>query len=245
MNIDRKKEYADSECLLAYAQNNIDKDPQKNAYYFKTGPGEYAENEKFLGLSASALNHVIKKNPNVTLDTLHELMNCPYNEIRLLALMYLKKKYSIAIKKNHRSKQETIIAFYLQEKLNLNNWNLVDTSAPQILGHWLYYKPCDNLIWTLSQEQSQWQRRIAVVCQLYAIKKGKMDLTYALAKALMNDPEDLMHKAIGWMLRECGKQDQLRLESFLRKNSRNIPRVTLRYAIEKISEDKRLYYLNL
>ena len=225
--------------LLRLAERSIDQSPQKSAYYFKTGVGEYAEHEKFLGLSVPVLQKIAKKVPHISNQTITTLLQSPYNEIRYLALIFLKREYSQATKAQQHTQQQKLIDFYLDHKKHINNWNLVDNSSPQILGHWLYHHPNNTLLWALIKEKQQWPRRIAVVSQLPAIKLGHTKTAYALIEYCLKDTEDLMHKACGWMLRECGKIDNLEQEQFIKKHLHQMPRVMLRYGIEHMDEKKR------
>ncbi|MDD3711634.1 MAG: DNA alkylation repair protein [Patescibacteria group bacterium] len=208
------------------------------SHYFKTGTGEYGEGDIFLGISVVDQRKIITDFIDLSLSDLQKLLNSKYHEFRLTALLILVKKYQ----KFDDLNKKKIIDFYLKNIKNINNWDLVDVSCYNILGQYLFDKD-RKILYTLAKSNNLWSRRIAVISTFYFIKNNDLTDIFKLAQFLMKDEHDLMHKAIGWMLREAGKKDDIRLKKFLIKNIKNIPRTTLRYAIEKFPEKKRREFL--
>ncbi|OGK20641.1 DNA alkylation repair protein [Candidatus Roizmanbacteria bacterium RIFCSPHIGHO2_02_FULL_37_13b] len=218
------------------------KNPQKATLlqrYFKTGKGEYAEGDKFLGLTVPICRQISKKNKDLSLSDLKELLKSRYHEERLIALLILVSQFG----KN----QKKIFDFYLSSTKYINNWDLVDLTAPKIVGQYLYHlKDADirsKQLKKLATSNNLWQRRIAVLATFYFIHENHFDESLQIAKMLLQDRHDLIHKAIGWMLREVGKRDQNVEEIFLRKYYQKMPRTMLRYAIEKFPDSLRRFYL--
>ena len=211
-----------------------------NARYHKTGPGQYAEHERFYGIRAGTLRRIAAKmHAQTSFDDLSQLLASPYNEFRLIAIMILVMQYRTS---NHRATHQAIYQYYLANLPRINNWNLIDNSAHWIVGAYLWQQDHDKLF-DLIQSTCQWPRRVAIVSTFYFIKKGELHTTFSLAEALLNDREDLMHKAVGWMLRETGKISQARLRHFLSNHYANLPRTTLRYAIEHFPAQDRKAWL--
>jgi 3-methyladenine DNA glycosylase AlkD len=206
--------------------------------FFKTGPGEYGEGDRFLGVRVPATRRVARKYRNLPMIDTLKLLRSPIHEERLLALIILTHKY----RKGAPDEQAAIYTAYLNNTRHINNWDLVDISAGHIVGAYL-----DNgsrrPLYQLARSNSLWERRIAVIATFYFIKKDQFDETLKIARILTDDSEDLIHKAVGWMLREIGKRDQDLEESFLKKHHQRMPRTMLRYAIEKFPEDLRQRYL--
>jgi len=208
--------------------------------FFKTGKGQYGEGDVFLGIMAPKMRELVKKYKELNLEKIKELLKSKYNEARWIALLILINKY----KKSSQEEKQIIFNIYLDNTNRINNWNLVDISAPHIIGDYLlqnYDKK--QLIYDLAQSDNLWEKRIAIISTFAFIRYNKFDDTLAISKILLGDSHDLIHKAVGWMLREVGKKDVLVLEDFLKKHYKNIPRTTLRYAIEKFEEEKRKRYL--
>ncbi len=197
--------------------------PAHNARYFKTNPGDYAEKEQFLGIRASTLRTLCPHFKHCSLDLIEALLYTPYSESRLFALMLLVNRLRNA---KAPDEQKQLHTFYLAHKAQINNWNLIDISAPWMVGLPLHHRKHD-LIFTLAQAKVQWPRRIAIVSTLYFIKQGHLDTTFTLAEQLLSDPEDLMHKATGWMLRETGKVHPEKLRNFLAMHYAKVPRTSL------------------
>lgn len=206
--------------------------------FFKSGKGEYAESDTFLGIAVPELRKFAKQYALVDRDTLISLIRSSYNEERLLGLFILEKQY----KKGNEKQKNELFDLYLMNLDYVNNWNLVDSSAHLILGSHLYGKDVSYLK-ILAASSIMWHRRIAIIATLFFICKNQFDETLSLAKMLLHDTHDLIHKAVGWMLREVGERDQKVLKSFLDDYGTVMPRTMLRYAIEKLSLDERYHYL--
>lgn len=207
--------------------------------FFKTGPGEYSEHDQFLGVSVPDLRIVAKAGASLSLEEIQQLLESPFNEERALALMILTNRYQ----KGESQIKEEAYHFYMQNLAYVNNWNLVDGSAPGILGAHLYNGKKDVLE-TLARSNILWERRIAILATHYFIKQDDFAWTLKLAKILLDDPHDLIHKAVGWMLREVGKREEKSLRQFLDLYAAKMPRTMLRYAIERFPPDVRSHYLN-
>jgi len=209
------------------------------ARFFKTGPGEYADGDKFLGIKVPVLRSISKQFKHLDVADLQLLIDSPFHEERMLALLILMHHYQRATTRRNRAQ---CYAFYVANKAQINNWDLVDVSAPHIVGHYLFDKNADVLKKWAKQDHL-WTRRIAMVATFYFIRQSRFDDTLQLAEILLADSHDLIHKATGWMLREVGKRDVSVLETFLQQHYRHMPRTMLRYAIEKFPETKRQAYL--
>jgi 3-methyladenine DNA glycosylase AlkD len=214
------------------------KDKLNTAIFFKSGPGQYSEHDKFNGVSVPTLRKIAKNYINLSLDEILILLQSPINEERLLALIILTKKYDLGDK----SLRKQLYEFYINNIKYINNWNLVDSSAHLIIGRHLFDSD-KSIIYSLAESKIMWERRISIVSTWFFIKNHQFKWTLKVAEKLLSDKEDLIHKAVGWMLREVGKRDKEALKSFLDKYITQMPRTMLRYAIEKLSEDERKYYL--
>lgn len=219
--------------------------------FFKTGPGAYAEGDRFLGLTVPQQRVIVRKyREQIALNDLSDLIKSPYHEIRLVCLLLLVELYQKA--HSHKEKKE-LVNFYLQNTAHINNWDLVDFSADKILGQYLYAErlkqnqttvhQVPELLIKLATSDILWERRIAVLSTFPFIKGEEFLPTFELAKILINDQEDLIQKAVGWLLREVGKKDEKALTDFLDQYALHMPRTMLRYSIEKFSEQKRQHYL--
>ncbi len=207
--------------------------------YFKTGPGEYGEGDAFIGVRVPAIRKVVRDFRALPLSEAECLLHSPIHEERLAALLILVMQMAKADAKI----QKPIYDLYLANTKFINNWDLVDLSAPQIVGAWLADKSRKPL-YRLAKSSWLWDRRISILATYYFIRRDDFADTLKLAEMLLGDREDLMHKAVGWMLREMGKQDVAVLEGFLGQHCRVMPRTMLRYAIEKFPEAKRRGYLH-
>ena len=212
------------------------KEAEKFKRFFKTSQNEYAYNDKFLGIKSKKLQELAKKYINLSLDELSVIIKSPFHEERKLALTILISKY-----KKSKSKSD-IYNFYIENIKHVNNWDLVDMSAPYLLGNYLF-KRDKSLLHKFAKNKSLWIRRISIISTLYFIKQNEFTHTLSICKILLNDKEDLIHKAIGWMLREVGEHNLKEEERFLIENYSKIPRTALRYAIEKFEKNKRLDFL--
>ena len=197
--------------------------------FFKTGAGDYSEHDQFIGVSIPTLRKIAKDLQSITYDCIKDLLYSKINEERLLALIILTDRY----KKSVDARRE-ILDFYILHLSRVNNWNLVDASAHLILGAHSFDNNDVSIIDKLVKSNNLWERRIAIVGTWYFIRKGQVDLTLKLAALLLEDKEDLMHKATGWMLREVGKKNESALIAFLEKYSSQMPRTMFRYAIERL-----------
>jgi 3-methyladenine DNA glycosylase AlkD len=206
--------------------------------YFKTGPGKYGAGDLFRGIRMPALRKLSLAHQGISLEAAHQLLQSPHHEDRLLALLILVLKYA----KADQAGQTAIYRLYLDNTRFINNWDLVDSSAEHIVGAQLKDGSQEPLQ-QLSESESLWERRIAIIATFHYIKRGSFDATLTIAGRLLTDREDLIHKAVGWMLREVGKRDLQKEEEFLRAQVQQMPRTMLRYAIEKFPEEKRLAYL--
>ena len=210
----------------------------KNEYYFKTGPGQYSEFDQFIGVRTPQIRLIAKQHYQcIAFNEIDKLINHAVHEIRYCGLIILVYQYQSA-------NQEVIFNYYLKNLQAVNNWDLVDYSAPHIIGDYLFNHPDKLLLldnWAKSD--NLWERRIAIVATFAFIKHTEFAPTLSISKLLLNDQEDLIHKALGWMLREIYKKDAKTCEAFLRENYAQLPRTTLRYAIERMQEDKRQRYL--
>lgn len=211
--------------------------------FFKCDKGEYGQGDKFIGVAVPDQRKIVRKYWNKTTPSQTEkLLQSKVHEHRLTALLILVEKYQKGEKKDDKEK---IIKIYLRNFKKINNWDLVDLSAPKIWGDYLMKNPKEKeKLWKFIQSNNLWKKRIVVLATFPLIKDGEFRDTFRVAKRLLKDKEDLIQKAIGWMLREIGKQDQTELEFFLKKHYKKMPRTMLRYSIEKFSKTKRKAYLN-
>jgi 3-methyladenine DNA glycosylase AlkD len=206
--------------------------------FFKTGPGEYGEGDLFRGIRVPVLRGLAREFQSASPAEAVRLLGSPCHEDRLLALLLLVRLYA----RGDGATREEIYRLYLQNARFINNWDLVDSSAEHIVGAFLRDKSREPLH-RLVKSADLWERRIAVLATFHFIKRGEVAETLAVVRALLSDPEDLIHKAVGWMLREAWKRDPEALEVFLKEHYRRMPRTMLRYAIEKFPEQKRRRYL--
>jgi 3-methyladenine DNA glycosylase AlkD len=206
--------------------------------FFKTGPGQYGEGDVFIGIKVPVLRKLAKEYLDLSLKDIQTILRSKYHEQRLLSLLVMVGRFA----KGDQNKRKSIYQLYLKNTGFINNWDLVDTSAHYIVGPHLFDKNRAPL-YELAQSGSLWERRIAIISTFYYIKNDDFTDTLKIARILLYDPEDLIHKAVGWMLREIGKRHLPSEEIFLKKHYRKMPRTMLRYAIEKFPEPKRKRYL--
>lgn len=206
--------------------------------YFKTGPGEYGEGDRFLGVRVPAVRLVARKYRDFHLSGVLILLRSSIHEERLLALIILTKKYH----NGDAGRREEIFRIYLDNTQHINNWDLVDTSAEHIIGAHLFNRSRKQL-YELARSENLWDRRITIMSTFHFIRNDEFDETLKIAEILIADREDLIHKAVGWMLREIGKRDRNVEEEFLKRHYHRMPRTMLRYAIERFPEDLRKDYL--
>lgn len=203
--------------------------------FFKTGKGQYAEGDKFIGLTVPDVRKIAGQFSSLDTESLKLLISSEFNEERLLALFILQHQY-ISDKRN-------IYQFYLDNLRYINNWNLVDASAESIMGAQVYANEDHSILLKLAKSNVLWERRIAIIATFYFIKNNLFSHTIEISILLLKDSHDLIHKAVGWMLREVGKRNHIILQEFLDLYSTQMPRTMLRYAIEKMPEKQRMGYL--
>ena len=218
--------------------------PEKAAFFprfFKAGKGEYAEGDEFIGVTVPDQRKIAKEYwQRISLPEITELLSSKIHEHRHCALLMLVNKFE---KEKSETERFEIVSFYLKHKKFINNWDLVDNSAYKILGRHAFETENENLLRTLAAEENMWSKRMAIVATMFHVKRGEFLLLKELALYNLHHPHDLMHKANGWLLREMGDKNVAELQHFLVKNYKNMPRTTLRYAIEKFDEDLRQDFL--
>lgn len=216
---------------------NLLKNPEKAVIlqkFFKTGKGEYAEGDIFLGITVPEQRKLSNKYSDLSLKEIQALLNSKIHEERLTSLLILVLKY--------KNNKKEITDFYLKNTKNINNWDLVDLTAPKILGNYLLDKD-KSILYQLANSKNLWEKRISVLSTFEFIKNNQFEDALKISEILLKDEHDLIHKAVGWMLREIGKRDIETEEEFLKKHFKAMPRTMLRYAIEKFPESKRQGYL--
>jgi len=207
--------------------------------FFKTGKGEYGEGDVFLGIPMSDLRQIAKQYQETDLKELEQILCSAIHEYRMVALLIASSQYK---KETKKQKKKEIYKFFIKHSKQINNWDLVDVNVPGVVGDYLL----DNdraILYKFAQSKNLWQRRIAVLACYAFIRENDFKDILKISKILLNDEHDLIHKAVGWMLREVGKRDQAVLENFLQKHYQKMPRMMLRYSIEKFEEGKRKKYL--
>ena len=205
--------------------------------FFKTGKGQYGEGDVFIGITVPEMRKIAHAFKDLSLPEIKQLLESPIHEERFVALEILVHQFD-----HEKERQKEIYEFYLSHTEKVNNWDLVDTSAEYIVG--AYLKDTDtSILTTLAKSSSLWERRIAIVSTFYFIKHNQFQETLKIASILLKDNHDLIHKAVGWMLREIGKRDKTTLENFLKQHNTFMPRTMLRYAIERFPKEERERYL--
>lgn len=203
--------------------------------FFKTKKGEYGEGDRFLGIKVPIQRKVVSKYLDLDLNAIIDLLDNPWHEFRFSALVILVKKYQ---KTKNENERKNIFDFYLSNTKKINNWDLVDTSTPQILGDFLKNKPRD-ILYKLAQSENLWERRMSILATFSFIRNNDFLDSLRISELLLKDSQDLIHKAIGWMLREVGKRDKKVLENFLILHSKKMARITLSYALEKFTKEEK------
>lgn len=209
-------------------------------WFFKTGPGQYGEGDRFLGLTLPELRQLAKEYEALSSRAIVALLKSPWHEERLLALLILVRQYATG----DPAARDRIYRCYMANRARINNWDLVDCSATRIVGAHLQARG-RRVLRALARSASLWDRRIAVLATFQFIAAREYDDSLAIARMLLGDREDLIHKAVGWMLREIGKRDRPVLERFLQAHAAHMPRTALRYAIERFPDDRRRRYLSM
>lgn len=208
------------------------------AGFFKTKKGEYGEGDIFIGLKVPLIRKLAKQFSDLTILELEKLLESPIHEHRFAALVIMVEQFKRKIRRNE------LYNLYLDRTDRINNWDLVDVSCRDIVGGYLMYKPRD-ILYKLAKSTNLWERRIAIVSTWQFIRSGDLDDTFAIAEILLNDDQDLIHKAVGWMLREAGKKDEAALKIFLDSFATSMPRTALRYSLERLSNIDKKYYMAL
>ncbi len=208
--------------------------------FFKTGKGEYGEGDQFLGITVPIQRKIAQEYKDIELREVEKLMQSPFHEARLTGLLILVYK----IKNSNELTHKAVFDFYLRHTASVNNWDLVDSTARDIVGGYIFeYTKDKKILYKLVRSKQIWERRIAIIATFYFIARNDFEDTIKISEILMSDTHDLIHKAVGWMLREMGKRDQKILISFLEKHAHKMPRTMLRYSIERFSPDIRRTYL--
>lgn len=217
-------------------------DPARLARFFQAHPGGYGEGDQFIGIKVPPIRRVAKIHRNMSFDDLAQLLASPLHEVRLLAAIILNNQ-------THRADLATrkrIFDFYLSHTKSINNWDIVDLSCRDVVGGYIFLQPEARPVLTkLAHSPDMWERRIAMVSTWYQIREKQLDDTFEIATILLHDKQDLIHKAVGWMLREAGKRDEAPLKAFLDKHAATMPRTALRYALERLSPEDKVHYMKL
>lgn len=218
------------------------------ARFFQTGPGQYGEGDRFIGVTVPKVREVAREFSSATFEDIHRLLQSEIHEARLCALLILVEQYRHA--RRDAARRSEIVRFFLDHATQANNWDLVDLSCPKILGQWLAQPDINpgadpEILFTLARSGNLWLERIAIVSTMPLIAAGRFDITLTLAGQYLSHPHPLIHKATGWMLREAGKRHLPTLLSFLDAHAPAMPRTALRYAIEKLHPELRRHYLTL
>ena len=207
-------------------------------WFFKTGAGEYGEGDVFAGIKMPVQRKIAKEFKNLNYDDIKELLCSIIHEERMIGLLILQGKYE----NGDENEEEKVFKFYIRNRKGINNWDLVDISAPKIVGEHLLNRD-KKLLYKFVHSKNLWERRIAILSTFTFIRAGNFETTFKISDILLDDDHDLIHKAVGWMLRETGKKDLSAEEKFLKPRYKKMPRTMLRYAIEKFPEVKRKKYL--
>ncbi len=208
--------------------------------FFKTGPGEYGEGDRFLGINVPDIRKLVRKYQDLTFAEIRQLLISNFHEKRLLGLLILVRQFQS--KKSSQEERDKIYRFYLKHLKAVNNWDLVDLTAANIIGATLYHGD-RSLLYEFAAADNLWKKRISIISTFYFIRNNDFSDTLNLAAILLYDDHDLIHKAVGWMLREVGNRDRKTEEHFLKQHYNKMPRTMLRYAIEKLPEKRRQEYL--
>ncbi len=228
-----------SEVLKELKEHANPEKAEHSKRFFKAGPGEYGEGDRFLGIVVPVLRKTARRCKAMSLDEVKKLLHNPYHEVRLTAVLILVYK----IEKAGSELQDKVAEFYLDNLSGVNNWDIVDSSAPKILGRYLENKD-RTLLYDFARSGNLWKRRISILSCYHFIRNHDFTDALNISELLLNDDHDLIHKAVGWMLREIGNRDLVKETDFLDRHSTSMPRTMLRYAIEKFEPSLRQHYLN-
>ncbi len=210
--------------------------------YFKSGEGEYGEGDEFIGVRMGQVFALAKEFIDMSPEQIEKLLESPIHEVRAGAVSIM--DWQARNKKTPEARRKELFDLYMRRHDRINNWDLVDRSAPYVVGGYLFDKPRD-ILYKLARSKNIWEPRTAIVSTYYLVRKGEVADTFKIAEMLLNDDQDLIHKATGGWLREAGKKDSQRLLSFLDKHAATMPRTALRYAIERLDKKQRNHYLSL
>ncbi len=208
--------------------------------FFKTGKGQYAEGDIFLGIVVPLIRNIVKVNKSLPLSEIQILLDSEFHEARLTALLFVVQMFK---KEKLEKERKNLFDFYLKNARKANNWDLVDVTCRDVIGAYLLDKEDRSILYQLATSDNLWEQRIAIVSTWTFIKYKQYDDTLALSEKLMNHKHDLMHKAVGWMLREVGKKDKETLQYFLNTHYKNMPRTSLRYSIEHFSPEEKAFFM--
>ncbi len=231
-----------SKVLAALKSQSSARHATEQQRFYKTAPGEYGEGDVFLGISVPKTRKIADEYRNLTLDEIEKLTKSDFHEVRLCGLIILCNQFK---RSKEAKKKKELFDFYMAQALKgrVNNWDLVDVSAPTIGQYLVESKNPMPILIKLSKSKDLWERRIAMIFTFAFLRAGELEPTYEIAERLLKDDHDLIHKAVGWMLREMGKRDPSLLRSFLAEHSKVMPRTMLRYSIEKLPERERKMWL--
>jgi len=210
--------------------------------FFKTGQGEYGEGDIFLGIKVPVQRQIVKEFNGLSIEEIQQLINSKIHEKRLIGLLILVEQYKKAEKLKDVNKKKEIFDFYLENAKQVNNWDLVDLTASNIVGKYLLDKD-RKILYQLVVSSNLWEKRIAIISTFAFIREKQFEDALKIGEILLSDSHDLIHKAVGWMLREIWKKDNTIVEEFIKKNYKNMPRTSLRYTIERMEEEKRKKFL--
>ncbi len=223
-------------------ENRSDSEVKKYSRYFKTGKGEYGEGDLFIGVRMGIVFSISKEFLEMPISQIEKLLENQIHEVRACGLSIMNQLSRK--KRTPESKRKEMYELYLKRHDRINNWDLVDVAAPYVVGQYLFDKPRD-VLYKLAKSKNIWERRTSIVSTAYFIRNKDLDDTFKISEMLLEDKEDLIHKASGWMLRYAGDMDKKRLLEFLDKYGATMPRTMLRYSIEKLSKEERIHYMNL
>ncbi len=229
--------------IIEYIKQHRNKEKATSEHrFFKTKPGEYGEHDKFLGVPMPTQRQIVKRYYKAPLETVPTLLKNPYHEVRMIGLLILVEKFKRA--KKDAKEQKQIYEIFVENLGAANNWDLVDVTVPHVIGEFMVIHPKEKkLLYKLAKSKDLWEKRSAMLACYAFIKRNDFDDALKIAEILVNDKHDLIHKAVGWMLREIGKRDESTEKGFLMKYYRTMPRTMLRYAIEKMSEKDRDFFM--
>lgn len=207
-------------------------------HFFRTGPGQYGEGDQFIGVRVPRLRSICKPYRQLPPSEIEALLESPIHEIRLAGAIIMAEQ----AKRGDGTTKKALYDLYLRRTDRINNWDIVDSSCRDVVGGYLMGKP-RNILYELARSKNIWERRIAIVSTWEFIRHGELDDTFAIAALLLGDRQDLIHKAVGWMLREAGKRDEAELRRFLDAHAKSMPRTALRYSLERLDSESRAIYM--